>query len=108
MFCFSEVAGRCPVSPNVIWLNLTATGTHRMAKINRDACMIVVKVYLRKDGAVGRIDGPTIEGENGYLAEPRIPPDDAEFSLLGDYVVTGPFVPYCPYAIVHGQSGIDQ
>jgi hypothetical protein len=70
-------------------------------------CTVRIRVYLRADSRIGRIDGPITEGQNGYREQRRQADADGEFKLIGVYDATGSFIPYFPYDL-KGQAGIDQ
>lgn len=62
-----------------------------------DHCTIRIRVYLRKDEQIGRIDSPATQGQNG-VQEMRMRPEmNGEFKLINVYDVTGSCIPYFPY-----------
>ena len=71
-----------------------------------DQCTVRIRVYLRNDGRLGRIDGPPTEGQNGSQ-ELRARPDmHDDWKLIGVYDVTGSFIPFFPYDL-NGNEGIE-
>jgi len=70
-----------------------------------DHCIVRIRVYLKVDGRVGRIDGPETEGENGCLKVRSAPGND--FKLTSVYGVMGSFIPYFPPSL-NGQAGVDR
>jgi hypothetical protein len=77
-----------------------------MANPYEDRCTVRIRVYLRKDSRIGRIDGPPTEGQNGYQELRSRPDMHGEFTLTGVYDMTGKYIPYFPYDL-DGQKGID-
>lgn len=72
-----------------------------------DHCVVRIRVYLRTDGRIGRVDGPVTQGQNDYREYRRRADADGEFKLIAVYDATGSFIPYFPYAL-QGQEGIDR
>jgi len=77
-----------------------------VGSIYEDRATVRVRVYLRNDGRIGRIDGPPTEGQNGSQVLRARPDMHGEFTLTGRYDLTGTYIPFFPYDL-NGQEGID-
>ena len=77
-----------------------------MSSVYQDQATVRIRVYLKDDGRIGRIDGPPTGGQNGSQ-ELRMRPDmHGEFKLIGRYDVMGTYIPFFPHDL-NGQAGID-